>query len=113
VGAPAERFGLPIDTCHLHAAGFDLSGEDGGQRLADALAAEGILERVVAFHLNDCQLPCGAHRDRHATPGTGTIGIGVASVARHPAFATLPGVLEISVEDARQGLRYLRQHGGL
>ncbi|HEY7039863.1 MAG TPA: TIM barrel protein [Methylomirabilota bacterium] len=113
VGAPAERFGLLIDTCHLHAAGFDLSGEDGGQRLADALAAEGILERVVAFHLNDCQLPCGAHRDRHATPGTGTIGIGVASVARHPAFATLPGVLEISVEDARQGLRYLRQHGGL
>jgi deoxyribonuclease-4 len=113
VGAPPERFGLLIDTCHLHAAGFDLSGEEGGQRLADALAAEGVLERVVAFHLNDCQLPCGAHRDRHATPGTGTIGIGVASVARHPAFAALPGVLEISVEDARRGLQYLRQHGGL
>ena len=113
VGAPAERFGLLIDTCHLHAAGFDLSGEEAGQRLADALAAEGVLERVVAFHLNDCQLPCGAHRDRHATPGTGTIGIGLASVARHPAFATLPGVLEISVEDARQGLRYLREHGAL
>ena len=113
VGAPAERFGLLIDTCHLHAAGFDLAGEDAGQRLADALAAEGILERVVAFHLNDCQLPCGAHRDRHATPGTGTIGIGVPSVARHPAFATLPGVLEISVEDARLGLQYLRQHGAL
>jgi deoxyribonuclease IV len=113
VGAPAERFGLLIDTCHLHAAGFDLSGEDAGQRLADALGAESVLDRVVAFHLNDCQLPCGAHRDRHATPGTGTIGIGVASVARHRAFATLPGVLEISVEDARQGLQYLRQHGAL
>src|SRR4030095_9315645 len=41
VGAPAERFGLLIDTCHLHAAGFDLSGDDAGQRLADALAAAG------------------------------------------------------------------------
>jgi apurinic endonuclease APN1 len=111
VGAPADRFGLLIDTCHLHAAGFDLSGDDAGQRLADALSAEGVLERVVAFHLNDCQLPCGAHRDRHATPGAGTIGLGVVSVAKHPAFASLPGVLELSIEDARRGLAFLREHG--
>ncbi len=111
VGAPADRFGLLIDTCHLHAAGFDLAGDDAGQRLADALSEEGMLERVAAFHLNDCQLPCGAHRDRHATPGTGTMGMGVVSVARHPAFAALPGVLEISIEDARQGLAFLREHG--
>jgi deoxyribonuclease-4 len=113
VGAPADRFGLLIDTCHLHAAGFDLSGERAGQHLADALSDEGVLERVVAFHLNDCQLPCGAHRDRHATPGAGTIGMGVVSVATHAAFAPLPGVLEISIEDARQGLAFLRQHGAM
>jgi deoxyribonuclease-4 len=111
VGAPADRFGLLIDTCHLHAAGFDLAGDDAGQRLADALAGEGVLERVVAFHLNDCQLPCGAHRDRHAAPGTGTIGMGVVSVAIHPAFAALPGVLELSIEEARRGLAFLREHG--
>jgi len=113
VGAPPERLGLLIDTCHLHAAGFDLSGEDAGQRLADALSAEGVLDRVAAFHLNDCQLPAGAHRDRHATPGRGTMGIGVASVARHPAFAALPGIIELSVEDAREGLAFLREHGAL
>ena len=112
VGAPADRFGLLIDTCHLHAAGFDLSGETAGQGLAEALSDEGMLERVVAFHLNDCQLPCGAHRDRHAAPGAGTIGMGLVSVATHPAFAALPGVLEISIEDARQGLAFLREHGG-
>ena len=110
VGAPADRFGLLIDTCHLHAAGFDLSGDDAGQRLADALSAEGVLERVAAFHLNDCQLPCGAHRDRHATPGTGTMGMGVVSVARHAAFAALPGVLELGLDDARAGLAFLRKH---
>ncbi len=113
VGAPADRFGLLIDTCHLHAAGFDLSGETAGLRLAEALSDEGVLERVVAFHLNDCQLPCGAHRDRHAAPGTGTIGMGVISVATHPSFAALPGVLELSIEDARQGLAFLRQHGAI
>jgi deoxyribonuclease-4 len=111
VGAPADRLGLLIDTCHLHAAGFDLSGADAGQRLADALSADGVLERVAAFHLNDCQLPCGAHRDRHAAPGAGTLGMGVVSVATHPAFAALPGVLELSLEDARQGLAFLRKHG--
>jgi deoxyribonuclease-4 len=111
VGAPADRFGLLIDTCHLHAAGFDLAGDEAGPRLADALDAEGVLDRVAAFHLNDCQLPCGAHRDRHATPGAGTMGMGVVSVARHPAFAALPGVLELSVDDARQGLMFLRRHG--
>jgi len=112
VAAPPERLGLLIDTCHLHAAGFDLSSADAGDRLAGALEAEGVLDRLAAFHLNDSQLPCGAHRDRHATPGEGTIGMGVVSVAAHPAFAKLPGVLEISVEDARRGLAFLRQHGG-
>jgi len=113
VGAPPERLGLLIDTCHLHAAGFDLSGEDAGDRLAGALADAGALDRVAAFHLNDCQLPCGAHRDRHAVPGEGTMGMGVVSVARHPAFATVPAVLEVSVEDARRGLAFLRAHGAL
>jgi len=113
VGAPPERLGLLVDTCHLHAAGFDLSGEGAGERLADAFAAEGVLDRVVAFHLNDCQLPCGAHRDRHAVPGEGTIGMGVVSVAAHRAFAELPGVIELSVEDARRGLGFLREHGAL
>jgi deoxyribonuclease-4 len=113
VGAPPDRLGLLIDTCHLHAAGFDLSADRAGDRLADALSAAGILERLAAFHLNDCQLPCGAHRDRHAVPGAGTIGMGVISVATHPAFATLPGVMELSVEDARLGLAFLREHEAL
>jgi deoxyribonuclease-4 len=111
VDAPPDRFALLLDTCHLHAAGFDLSGADAGERLAGALADAGVLERVTAFHLNDSKMPCGAHRDLHAVPGAGTIGMGVVAVASHPAFAALPGVLEISVEDARGGLAFLRQHG--
>jgi deoxyribonuclease-4 len=113
VGAPPERLGLLIDTCHLHAAGMDLAGDGAGQRLADALSDERVLDRVVAFHLNDCQLPAGAHRDRHAPPGHGTIGAGLIAIATHPAFAALPAVIELSVEDARRGLEFLREHGAL
>lgn len=107
VGAPAERLGVLIDTCHLHAAGFDLSGPDAGDRLAAALDAEGILDRVVAFHLNDCQVECGGGLDRHEVPGEGTIGEGLLSIVHHRAFADLPMVLELSIEGARRGVAFL------
>ncbi|MFI5366304.1 MAG: TIM barrel protein [Candidatus Binatia bacterium] len=112
VGAPRERLAVLIDTCHLHAAGFDLTNTDAGRRLADALDAEGILDRVIAFHLNDSQGPCGCKRDRHAVPGEGTIGNGLLSIVRHPAFVDLPLILELSIDDARRGITYLKSAGG-
>ena len=39
--------------------------------------------------------------------------MGVVSVATHPAFAGLPGVIELSLDDARRGLAFLREHGAL
>ncbi|HVO22707.1 MAG TPA: TIM barrel protein [Candidatus Margulisiibacteriota bacterium] len=108
VGAPSERLAVLIDTCHLHAAGFDLTGAEAGNRLADALQAEGILDRVLAFHLNDSQGPCGCKRDRHAVPGEGTIHAGLLSVVGHGAFADLPMILELSIDEARRGMAYLK-----
>ncbi len=107
VGAPRERLAVLVDTCHLHAAGFDLATEDAGNKLAGALEAEGILDRTVAFHLNDCQGACGSKRDRHAAPGEGSIGRGLLSVAQHPAFANLPLILEVSLEAAHRGIAFL------
>jgi deoxyribonuclease-4 len=109
VGAPRERLGVLIDTCHLHAAGFDLSGRDAGDRLARQLEAEGLLDRLLAFHLNDCQGPCGCRRDRHAVPGEGSIAEGLRSVVHHRAFAGLPMILELSIDDALRGIAYLQE----
>jgi deoxyribonuclease IV len=108
VGAPRERLAVLIDTCHLHAAGFDLTGTDAGDRLADALQTDGILDRLMAFHLNDSQGPVGCKRDRHAVPGEGTIRDGLLSIVQHPLFADLPMVLELSIDQARRGIIYLR-----
>ena len=41
------------------------------------------------------------------------MGMGLIAVAMHPAFASVPAVLELSVEDARTGLTFLREHGAL
>ncbi len=110
VGAPRERLAVLIDTCHLHAAGFDLTGPDAGNRLAEALDAAGIRDRLIAFHLNDSQGPCGCKRDRHAVPGEGSIRDGLLSIVDHPAFADLPMILELSIDDAQRGITYLREH---
>ncbi len=112
-GAPPAQLGVLVDTCHLHAAGTDLSGEDGGSRLAEGLAAEGLLERLVAFHFNDCEGPAGCRRDRHATPGEGSINRGLISIARQPAFAFTPGVFEVSREAALRGVGYLVRSGAI
>ncbi len=107
IGAPKERLAVLIDTCHLHAAGFDLGVDDAGDRLADELEKEQLLDRLVAFHFNDCQGEVGCKRDRHAAPGEGSIQEGLHSVANHPAFATLPLILEIDPESARRGMTYM------
>ena len=97
----------------MHAAGFDLSGGEAGDRLADALGGEGLLERLVGFHLNDCKGAVGCRRDRHEGPGEGSIGPGLAAIARHPAFRGLPAILDLGVEDARRGVAYLAREGVL
>jgi apurinic endonuclease APN1 len=110
-GAP-EQLGLVLDTCHLHAAGLDLSAADAAGRLADELARRGLLERLVALHLNDSEGEAGCHRDRHAAPGEGTIGEGLLRIVHHRAFRGLPLVLEVPLDAAERGIRFLRGESG-
>jgi deoxyribonuclease-4 len=107
VGAGPERLGCVLDTCHLHVAGFDLSAPDAPKRLADEIEAAGLAPCLAALHLNDAREPAGSHRDRHAIPGSGTIGEGLRRLLAHPLFAPLPAILELSVADALTGIAFL------
>jgi endonuclease IV len=49
----------------------------------------------------------GVEKFRHAVPGEGTIRDGLLSVVHHPAFADLPMILELALDDARRGIGYL------
>ena len=102
-----EKLGFVLDTCHLHVAGYDLCAPDAPDRVADEIDAAGLRPYLAALHINDAQAPCGSHRDRHATPGEGTIGEGLVRFARHPLFADLPAILEISQSAALRGIAYL------
>ncbi|HUS16698.1 MAG TPA: deoxyribonuclease IV, partial [Chloroflexia bacterium] len=90
-----ERLGVCMDTCHVYAAGYDLTtGEGYEQMMADFVRILG-LERLKAFHLNDSKKGLGSRVDRHAHIGQGEIGLeGFRCLLNDPRLAGLPMVLE-------------------
>jgi deoxyribonuclease IV len=68
------KAGVCLDTCHLFAAGHDLTADGGVPAVIDELAAAGATGRVKLVHANDSLLGCGSKRDRHETIGAGQIG---------------------------------------
>jgi deoxyribonuclease-4 len=102
----AGRIGVCLDTCHMHAAGYDCSTR--------ALAKKAIAEfdRVVGLaslkcmHINDSKGKVGSHLDRHMEIGEGEVGgatavtkaslarSGFAEVMTHPALRDMPKCLE-------------------
>jgi deoxyribonuclease-4 len=76
------KAGLCLDTCHLFAAGHDLTAPGGvAAMLSELDAAAGTAggrtrPPVRLVHANDSLLGCGSKRDRHAAIGAGQIGAG-------------------------------------
>jgi deoxyribonuclease-4 len=88
------RLKVCMDTCHAHAAGYDLADPAGATKALDELFAT-LGTRVVLVHANDSRDPVGAGRDRHCPIGAGTIGEpGFAAILAHPGLATLPVITE-------------------
>ena len=69
-----SRVGVCIDTCHTHAAGYDLATEIGYQYAMEQFEHVVGLHYLKAVHLNDSKKGCGSHVDRHECLGLGTIG---------------------------------------
>jgi deoxyribonuclease-4 len=91
----AERIGFCFDTCHAHAAGYDMAGESLAAAVLDALDASCGLDHVHVVHLNDSKGACGSRLDRHEHIGKGRIGReGFRAVVRHPRLASRPKIME-------------------
>lgn len=90
--------GVCLDTCHAHAAGWDLSRPDGWERLLDAFDVYCGMP-VGLIHANDCAAGPGEHKDRHAWVGDGTIGLdGFRRMVEEPRLAKVPVITEMSGE---------------
>lgn len=53
------------------------------------------LDQIAVFHINDSLNPLGAHKDRHANIGQGTIGFETLHRLVHdPRFMEIPKILK-------------------
>lgn len=95
-----KRVGVCLDTCHLFAAGYDLSNAAGYAETMKHVERTVGLSRVRAFHLNDSTGPLNCRRDRHADIGKGEIGkTGFALLMNDERFARAPMNLETPGDD--------------
>ena len=80
-----ERMGLCLDTCHLYAAGYDLSNKEGIEALIKEVDNKIGLNNLKLIHLNDSKFGLGNNKDRHAHIGDGEIGLeGFEIMVNHP-----------------------------
>jgi deoxyribonuclease IV len=113
-GHPRVR--VCFDTCHAHAAGYDLADPVTASAAADELV-ELLGDRLALVHANDSRDRPGAARDRHCPIGSGTIGEpGFAALLAHPGLAGLPVITETTGDPAQMArdvacLRRLRATG--
>lgn len=70
----SDRMRVCLDTCHLHAAGIDISSEEKLNNFLDDFDDQIGLEKLELWHLNDSRDEEGSFRDRHANIGEGEIG---------------------------------------
>ena len=94
VGDP--RVKVCLDTCHLHAAGYDITTakklDEFLKYFDDAIG----LDRLECFHINDSRDEFGSLRDRHDNIGEGKVGKDVFKlILNHPKLRHLPFLLEV------------------
>ena len=88
-----ERLGVCLDTCHLHAAGYDL--REGYRETLEQLDRAVGVRLVKVLHLNDSKTRLAGRVDRHQHIGKGTIGRkGFLHLLGDPRFLDTPMVLE-------------------
>jgi deoxyribonuclease-4 len=99
----SERVGVCLDTCHVFAAGFDISNEAGVMRTMEMFDEIVGYERLKVVHLNDSKGKLGSHLDRHQFIGEGFVGTeGFRAFLHYGKNARLPLLMEIPVEDRKK-----------
>ncbi len=96
------RVGVCLDTCHLLAAGYDLTTDEGYASTVMQFERLVGLERLKAFHMNDSKKPLGSRVDRHEHIGDGYVGLaGFRRIVNDPRFRDLAMMLETPKTEGR------------
>jgi deoxyribonuclease-4 len=105
-----ERVGVCLDTCHMHASGYDLSTVRGFRAALREFGTAAGPSGIALVHVNDSRDPVGSKRDRHAAIGAGTIGRDAfAALFSSPVTRGVPLIVESTDEDHAADIATLRQ----
>ena len=108
-----DKVGVCIDTCHAHAAGYDLVSEEGFQDFIQEIEEDLCLEKVKVLHLNDSKDERGSEKDNHEDIGYGNIGDeGFRNIVNADELEDLPMILETpsdNRESYRENIEKLRE----
>lgn len=93
-----------VDTCHIHAAGYDVVSPKGYEQTMEALHDSVGPSSVLCLHVNDSRGQRGSRIDRHAHIGHGTIGTaGFRRFVNDPRWSGIPAILETPKEEHESG----------
>ncbi len=97
-----QRLGVCLDTCHIFAAGYDISTEAGYIETIDEFHRTIGIEKLKLFHLNDSKKGCGSKVDRHEHIGLGLIGSdGISFFLNDERFSGIDFILETPDDEVR------------
>lgn len=107
------RFGVCLDTCHVFAAGYDITTEEGYKDTMEQFDRVIGLNRLECFHFNDSKKGLGSRVDRHDHIGEGQLGLHpFIFIMNDSRFATIPKIIETPKGDKDEmdavNLRILR-----
>lgn len=98
-GLDYSDVGFCLDTCHMYAAGFNMTSEDKLNEIVDRADEILGLSNVHLLHLNDSKHPLESEKDEHAHIGEGHIGERAFELfINHSGLRDKPMVLETPVD---------------
>lgn len=92
-----NRFGICVDTCHIFAAGYDISKIEQLKHFLDTINKKIGINYIKLFHINDSKGMLNSKLDRHDNLTTNTGKIGKNNILRIIKFANdleIPMILE-------------------
>ncbi len=109
-----HHLGVCLDTCHIHAAGYELADPKGYDETIKKFDSCIGLDRLRIIHMNDSKHPKGSRKDRHEHIGKGHIGLeAFRHIVNDKRLAKVPLILETNKDEETlaediENLRVLR-----
>ncbi len=112
--ANRKKLNVCLDTCHIFAAGYDISSKVGVNKTLEEFDSLIGVERLKLIHLNDSKREAGSRVDRHEHIGKGQIGnSGFRELVNHEKLKGIPLILETPKADVNSDRENLKRVRGM